>query len=83
MKLRIAIKCGGHHASGANSVEDGLVIDLSELRSVALNNDRSEVTVGGGCLWEGVYTFLRNEGLACIGGGVHNVGVGGHVTGGK
>ncbi|KAH8654337.1 hypothetical protein BGZ61DRAFT_500573 [Ilyonectria robusta] len=82
VKLRVAIKCGGHHASGANSVEDGLVIDLSELRSVALNNDRSEVTVGGGCLWEGVYTFLRNEGLACIGGGVHNVGVGGHVTGG-
>ncbi|KAH7133850.1 hypothetical protein EDB81DRAFT_887662 [Dactylonectria macrodidyma] len=82
VKLRIAIKCGGHHASGANSVEDGLVIDLNELGSVALNNDRSEVTVGGGCLWEGVYTFLRNEGLACIGGGVHNVGVGGHVTGG-
>ncbi|KAH7137504.1 hypothetical protein B0J13DRAFT_640030 [Dactylonectria estremocensis] len=82
VKLRIAIKCGGHHASGSNSVEGGLVIDLSQLRAVALNEDRTEVAVGGGCLWEGVYTFLRAEGLACVGGGVHNVGVGGHVTGG-
>ncbi|KAH6949389.1 hypothetical protein BKA56DRAFT_603285 [Ilyonectria sp. MPI-CAGE-AT-0026] len=81
-KLEIAVKCGGHHASGANSVEDGLIIDLSELRGVALNKERTEVTIGGGCLWEDVYTFLRNDGLACIGGGVHNVGVGGHITGG-
>ncbi|KAF4461256.1 FAD-binding domain-containing [Fusarium albosuccineum] len=51
--LRIAIKCGGHHASGSNSVEDGLVIDLGDLN------------------------------IVCVGGGVHDVGVGGHLTGGK
>ncbi|KAJ4176824.1 hypothetical protein NW755_014208 [Fusarium falciforme] len=81
--LKIAIKCGGHHASGGNSVEDGLVIDLGELNSVALSEDRTEVTIGGGCLWGDVYVFLRSKGLACVGGGVHNVGVGGHITGGR
>lgn len=77
------MKCGGHHAGGASAVDDGLVIDLSHLKGVKINKERSEVTVAGGSLWGEVYTALREEGLACVGGGVHNVGIGGHLLGGE
>ncbi|KAI8665701.1 FAD-binding PCMH-type domain-containing protein [Fusarium sp. Ph1] len=80
--LPLAVKCGGHHAGGASAVDNGLVIDLSHLKSVRINKERSEVTVAGGCLWGEVYTALRDEGLACVGGGVHNVGICGHLLGG-
>lgn len=80
--LPLAVKCGGHHAGGASAVDNGLVIDLSHLKGVEINKERSEVTVAGGCLWGEVYTALRKEGLACVGGGVHNVGIGGHLLGG-
>ncbi|KAF5010514.1 hypothetical protein FDECE_3331 [Fusarium decemcellulare] len=80
--LKIAIKCGGHHASGSNSVEDGLVIDLGDLKYVHVNEKNNSVNVAGGSVWGDVYPVLRDHGIVCVGGGVHDVGVGGHLTGG-
>ncbi|KAH6997370.1 hypothetical protein EDB80DRAFT_814593 [Ilyonectria destructans] len=80
--LKIAVKCGGHHFSSASSVEEGLVIDMKSLNSVEVDKENMRVTIGGGCLWGDVYTILRDHGLECVGGGVHVVGVGGHLTGG-
>lgn len=42
------------------------------------------ITVSGGCRWGEVYTTLHesDSGLLCVGGGVHVVGVGGHLLGG-
>ncbi|KAK2609982.1 hypothetical protein N8I77_003446 [Diaporthe amygdali] len=81
-RLTIAVKGGGNHASGASSVEDGLVIDLGNLNGISVDRNKEEVTVGGGCRWGDVYSTLQKHGLVCIGGGVHIVGVGGHLTGG-
>ncbi|KAJ4221060.1 hypothetical protein NW759_007128 [Fusarium solani] len=80
--LEIAIKCGGHHFSSASSVEGGVVIDMKALNSVEVDTENMRVTIGGGCLWGDVYTALREHDLECVGGGVHVVGVGGHLTGG-
>ncbi|RSL44261.1 hypothetical protein CEP53_011305 [Fusarium sp. AF-6] len=80
--LEIAIKCGGHHFSPASSVEGGIVIDMKALNSVEVDKENMRVTIGGGCLWGDVYTALRDHDLECVGGGVHVVGVGGHLTGG-
>ncbi len=35
--LRIAVRCGGHNGGGLGSVDDGLVIDLSEMSAVAVD----------------------------------------------
>jgi hypothetical protein len=81
--LEIAIKCGGHRFSSASSVEGGVVIDMKALNSVEVDTENMRVTIGGGCLWGDVYTALREHDLECVGGGVHVVGVGGHLTGGE
>ncbi|KIX01240.1 uncharacterized protein Z518_08965 [Rhinocladiella mackenziei CBS 650.93] len=80
--LEIAVKCSGHHYSNANSIENGTVIDMGALRDVSIDKENSRVTIGGRCLWGDVYMALRDENLVCVGGGVHVVGVGGHLTGG-
>ena len=74
------MKGGGNHASGASSAEDGLVIDLSNLNDVSVYKTRGQVTGSGGCRWGDVYSTLHKHGLICGGGGVHIVGVGGHLT---
>lgn len=56
---------------------------MKALNSVEVDKENMRVTIGGGCLWGDVYTALRDHDLECVGGGVHVVGVGGHLTGGK
>src|SRR5262245_24560112 len=48
--LDIAIRCGGHNGPGLGSVDNGLVIDLSGLKSITVDPDARTATVGGGCL---------------------------------
>lgn len=55
---------------------------MKALNSVKVDKENMRVAIGGGCLWGDVYTTLRDHGLECVGGGVHVVGVGGHLTGG-
>lgn len=96
--IPLAIKGGGNHAGGASSVDNGLVIDLEDLillesskatstansRRVSIDGAAKTITVSGGCRWGEVYTTLHksDSGLLCVGGGVHVVGVGGHLLGG-
>jgi len=44
--LPVAVRGGGHHASGLSLVDEGLVIDVGGLRDIALGD--AEATVGAG-----------------------------------
>src|SRR2546428_12663627 len=52
--LDTAIRCGAHNAAGLGSVEGGLVIDLSGLRSIRVDSDAKVAHIGGGCLFRDV-----------------------------
>ena len=52
--LPIAVCGGGHNGGGLGSVDDGVVIDLSLLRSVSVDPGTRTVRVGGGCTWADV-----------------------------
>ncbi|TBU32020.1 FAD-binding domain-containing protein [Dichomitus squalens] len=73
-QLTIAVKCGGHNASGASSAEGGLVIDLSRyLNGVTVDVEKRLGYVGGGAIWETVDQTAIAHGLATVGGTVNHV----------
>lgn len=79
---KFAIRSGGHMpAVGSNSVDDGVLIDLSLLDAFEYSADDGEVTLGPGLRWEDVYGQLDPLGVTVVGGRVINVGVGGFPLG--
>jgi FAD/FMN-containing dehydrogenase len=73
-KLDIAIRGGGHHASGASSTEGGLVIDLSRyLGDVRVDPAQQLAYVGGGALLEALDKKAIEHGLATVVGIINHV----------
>jgi FAD/FMN-containing dehydrogenase len=80
--LRIAIRGGGHNGAGLGTVDDGVVIDLSALRTVEVDPENRTVRAGGGCRWGDVDTATGEYGLATPSGIISTTGVGGLTLGG-
>lgn len=75
-KLPVAVKGGGHSASGTSSQTDGLVIDLSRyLTNVWIEPTKKIAHVGGGAIWESVDKEAIKWGLASVGGTVNHVSI--------
>jgi FAD/FMN-containing dehydrogenase len=81
-KLPAAVRGGGHSAPGFGTCDGGLVIDLSRMRGVRVDPERSTVRVEGGCTWGDVDRATHEFGLATPGGIISTTGVGGLTTGG-
>ncbi|KAK4207586.1 hypothetical protein QBC37DRAFT_487404 [Rhypophila decipiens] len=81
---KFTVRSGGHSPNpGASSIgEDGLLIDLSRLKTVTLSPDRCYARIGPGLRWNDVYAALDEEGTVVVGGRVPTVGVGGLILGG-
>lgn len=69
--------------AGAANINNGVTIDLSEIKQVVVSDNHSITSVGGGARWEDVYLKLDAMDLAVSGGRVAMVGVGGLTTGGS
>ena len=80
--LDIAIRCGGHNGPGLGSVDDGLMIDLSGLKTISVDPDARTATIGGGCLLGDVDAATHEHGLATPGGIISTTGAGGLIPGG-
>jgi hypothetical protein len=66
---------------GAATVEQGVVIDLSNMPSAGISKDLETTTVGPATRWDDLYEELQPLGRAVVGGRVAGVGVGGLVLG--
>jgi FAD/FMN-containing dehydrogenase len=80
--LITAVRCGGHNGAGLGSVDDGLVIELSGLKTVDVDPNAKTVRVGGGCVWGEVDGATGKHGLASPSGIISTTGVGGLTLGG-
>jgi hypothetical protein len=77
------IKGGGHGAAGYCLVEDGVVLDMREMRTLHPSGDGA-VAVGAGARWMEVYRALEAQPLYgfAVGGACGDIGVVGFLLGG-
>jgi FAD binding domain-containing protein/berberine-like enzyme len=80
--LLTAIRGGGHNVGGRALCDDGLVIDLSGMRSVHVNSADSTVRVEGGATLGDLDRETHLFGLAVPCGTVPKTGIGGLTLGG-
>jgi FAD/FMN-containing dehydrogenase len=80
--LLTAIRGGGHNGGGLGTCDDGVVIDLSTLKGVRVDQAARTVRVAGGALWGEVDHATHPFGLAVPSGFISSTGVGGLTLGG-
>jgi hypothetical protein len=80
--LDIAVRGGGHNGGGLGSVDNGLLIDLSLMRSVRVDPKDRTAEAAGGCQLGDLDHAAGAFGLATPGGIISTTGIGGLTLGG-
>jgi hypothetical protein len=80
--LLTAVRCGGHSLAGFSTCNNGMVIDLSRMRQVAIDPDARRARFDGGCLLGSIDTATQQAGLVFPSGVVSHTGAAGLVLGG-
>lgn len=80
--LLVAVRGGGHNGGGLGLCNEGLVIDVSGLKTVRVDTKDNTVRVGGGNIWGEVDHATHPFGLAVPAGIISTTGVGGLTLGG-
>ena len=75
--LDVSIRGGGHNVAGTALVEDGLVIDLTEMREVEIDADRRVARVQGGATLADVDGATFEYGLVTPSGFISDTGIAG------
>ena len=78
----VRIRSGRHHYEGYSTGNDVLVIDVSEMNQIHLDEARGEVTIEGGVRNRELYEAVCSKGYPFPGGGCPTVGVVGFALGG-
>jgi FAD/FMN-containing dehydrogenase len=80
--LEVAVRGGGHNVAGRATVDGGLMIDLSPMKSVEVDAKRQVAVAGGGVTWAEFNQATQQHGLATTGGAISTTGVAGLTLGG-
>ncbi len=80
--LPIAVRGGGHSVAGHSSVDDGLVIDLSQMKAISVNPTERTATAQPGVLLGELDAATQEFGLAVPAGTISHTGIAGLTLGG-
>jgi FAD/FMN-containing dehydrogenase len=75
--IRVSVRGGGHNVSGNAICEGGIVIDLSQMRSVRVDAEKKRVRVSGGALLGDIDHETQAFGLAVPAGVMSRTGIAG------
>jgi len=78
----LAVRGGGHSGPGLGTCDEGVVIDLAPMSSVAVDADRRTVAAGGGATLSQVDAATAEVGMATPLGILGTTGIGGLTLGG-
>ncbi|GAA5520848.1 FAD-binding oxidoreductase [Aliifodinibius salicampi] len=80
--IEVSVRGGGHNVAGSALCDDGMVIDLSEMRGIHVDASQKLARVQGGATWGDLDRETQVFGLAAPGGVVSTTGVAGLTLGG-
>jgi FAD/FMN-containing dehydrogenase len=80
--LPLAVRCGGHNVAGKGTCDDGVVIDLSAMKGVHVDQRGRTALANAGTLWGEFDRETQLFGLGTAGGRMTGTGVGGFTLGG-
>jgi FAD/FMN-containing dehydrogenase len=78
----LRVRCGGHSYEGYSVLDDGIVVDVSEMRQLHLDPTRQIVRVGAGLMLGEIAEALAARGFAIPTGSCPTVGIAGSTLGG-
>jgi FAD/FMN-containing dehydrogenase len=81
-ELQIAVRGGGHNVAGRAVIDDGMMIDLSQMKGIHIDPSARRVRVQAGVTWGEFNRETQLHGLATTGGAVSSTGVAGLTLGG-
>jgi FAD/FMN-containing dehydrogenase len=79
--LTIAVRSGGHSAAGHSSVDDGLVIDLTQMKRIDVDPETQITRCQPGLTWGEFDGATQMHGLATTGGRFSTTGIAGLLLG--
>ena len=79
--LVVAVRGGGHSASGYSCCDDGIVIDTGPMKHVQIDVERRTGRFGAGLTWGEFDAATQEHGLAVTGGRVTHTGIAGLTLG--
>jgi FAD/FMN-containing dehydrogenase len=81
-ELEVSVRGGGHNVAGRAVTDGGVMIDLAEMKAIAVDPERKTVTAGGGVTWNELNDATGAHGLGVTGGVISTTGVAGLTLGG-
>jgi len=81
-ELDLAVRGGGHSVPGFGTVDDGVVADLSGMRTVEVDPGKRIARAQGGATWGNFNDATHEHSLATTGGIISTTGVAGLTLGG-
>jgi FAD/FMN-containing dehydrogenase len=80
--LEVSVRGGGHNVAGRAVTDGGVMIDLAEMKDIAIDPERATATAQGGVRWSELNAAAGAHGLAVTGGVVSTTGIAGYTLGG-